>query len=462
MTRQAPGVGVANPLLTLIDLGRRARVAASMDELAFLAVNETRALVPYRQAALWFEEGGVRTLSGVVEAESNAPYAQWLNRFCQALCAVHRIEGPVRVAPEDVPEEVAAEWDEWLPREVIWLFLPASPEHPGSVAGALLLAGDAAVDEARLPLLAEWMHIWQHAWLSRFRPAPWSLALLRERFGLARKDKPEEKWWRRRRVKIALAVLAVLLFPVRLTVLAPGELVPANPAMIRAPLDGVIGQFHVRPNEAVKAGQLLFTFDEAPIVSRLEVARQALATAQTEYRQLAQSALTDSRSKGQLAVLVGKIGEKKAEAEYLESQFERSRVVAPQDGVAIFDDPSEWIGRPVQTGERVMKVAAANDVEIEAWMPIGNAIPLPENASVRLYLASTPFSSLSGQVRYMSHDAVPRPDGSYAYRLRARLEGETGQRIGLKGTAKVVGEWVPAAYWMFRRPLAGIRQFIAL
>lgn len=459
MTRQSPG-GTVNPLLALIDLGHRARVAASADALAFLAVNDTRALVRYRQAALWFEEGGVRTLSGVVEAEGNAPYAQWLNRFCKAVAAMHRNPGPVKIVPEDIPEDVAAEWDEWLPREVTWLFLPASPEHPGSTAGGLLLAGDAPVDEALFPLLAEWMHIWHHAWLSRFRPAPWSLALLRERLKPASQG-VQEKWWRRRRVKIAAAVLAVMLVPVRLTVLAPGELVPANPATIRAPLDGVIGQFHVRPNETVKAGQLLFTFDEAPIASRLEVAQQALATAEAEYRQFAQSALTDPKSKGQLAILSGKIGEKKAEAEYLESQFNRSRVVAPQDGVAIFDDPSEWIGRPVQTGERIMKVAAAHDVEIEAWMPISNAIPLREKAAVNLYLASTPFSSLSGELRYMGHDAVLRPDGTYAYRLRAALGGTTSLRIGLKGTAKVYGDWVPLAYWMFRRPLAGVRQFIA-
>jgi hypothetical protein len=37
-----------------------------------------------------------------------------------------------------------------------------------------------------------------------------------------------------------------------------------------------------------------------------------------------------------------------------------------------------------------------------------------------------------------------------------------GQRIGLKGTAKLAGERVPLIYWMLRRPLASIRQFIAL
>jgi multidrug efflux pump subunit AcrA (membrane-fusion protein) len=249
---------------------------------------------------------------------------------------------------------------------------------------------------------------------------------------------------------------------VRLTVLAPGELVPANPATIRAPLDGVIAEFSVRPNQVVAAGQPLFSFDQAPIGSRLDVAREALSTAQAEYRQNAQMMLNDPRVRTQIAATLGKVAEKQAQADFLEGQSQRSRVLAPQAGIVLFDDPSEWIGRPVQTGERIMQVAAANDVEIEAWVPIGDAIPLADNAPLHLYLAAAPLTPLNSTLRYMSHRATPRPDGSYAYRVRATLDAPAAQRVGLKGTAKLGGERVPLIYWILRRPLASIRQFIAL
>lgn len=150
-----------------------------------------------------------------------------------------------------------------------------------------------------------------------------------------------------------------------------------------------------------------------------------------------------------------------AEAEFLQGQFERSHVVAPQDGIALFDEPSEWIGRPVQTGERVMRIAQGHDVEIEAWVAVGDAIPLTLDAPVRLYLSSDAFSAVEGRLRYLAHDAVLRPDNTYAYRLRATLAEPTGQRVGLKGTAKVQGEWTVLGRWIFRRPLASIRQFVA-
>lgn len=457
------GGAAGQPLLALLGLCHQARGAASADELAFIAVNDTRALCAYRQAALWFPNGGVRTLSGVVQPESNAPYVHWLNRLCRALSAPPDGAGELRGRPRRVdraalPAELAAQWTDWLPSEAVWLPILASEEHAGSALGGVLLAGDVRFSDDALALLDEWLHAWRHAWLARFRLPLWSRGLLRSKL-VSQRSTPR---WRRRSYQIGLLLLCMPFLPVHLTVLAPGEMVPADPAVIRAPLDGVIGEFHVQPNEAVKAGQLLFTFDEAALASRLEVARLALATEEAKYRQFAQLALSDQASKAQLAVLVGTISEKGAEAEFLRSQLERSRVLAPRDGIVLFDAPSEWKGRPVQTGERVMRLARLGEVEIEAWLGIGDAVPIADQAPVRLYLAATPFSSIAGKVRYIAHDAIPRPDGSYAYRLRASLEQTAEGTIGLKGTAKLYGEWVPLGYWILRRPLATIRQFVAL
>lgn len=455
----------SNPLLKLIELAQRARAAASANELAFLAVNDTRVLLPYRQAALWLGTSGVHTLSGVVAVEANAPYAQWLNQLCHTLATRHTSGGALAVDATQLPASVTTAWDEWLPAAVTWIPLrglrhPENKHHTADQAG-LLLAGDQPLRPDELALVEEWMDIWQHAWRAMHRPARWSLAAIPARLRAWWNGGAADKRWRRR-LAAGVGLLVVLLFPVRLTVLAPGELVPANPATIRAPLDGVIADFAVTPNQIVAAGQLLFSFDQAPIGSRLEVAREALATAQAEYRQAAQLMLNDPRAKTQLATLLGRIAEKQAQASFLESQAQRSRVVAPQAGTVLFDDPSEWVGRPVQTGERIMQVAAANDIEIEAWVPIGDAIPVSGQAPLSLYLAAAPLSSISGTLRYMSHRATARPDGSYAYRVRAKLNTSTDQRVGLKGTAKLGGSYVPLVYWVLRRPLASIRQFLAV
>ena len=147
-------------------------------------------------------------------------------------------DAATEMATTALPDALAREWDEWLPSEALWLPL-------GGDAG-VLLARDLPWRDPELALLTEWAGIWHHAWQAR--------QMSRRGWAFWRRDaqKPP-RGWRPWRWAIALGVLA--LVPVRLTVLAPGELVPANPAVIRAPLEGVIDTFHVQPNEAVHQGQ---------------------------------------------------------------------------------------------------------------------------------------------------------------------------------------------------------------
>jgi len=390
------------------------------------------------------------------------------------------------------------------------------------VSGGLLLAREHPWNEGELGLLAEWIEIWSDGWSRLHRSTPRShwrrfqsrlqealptpagtrrlvrhlgrrqtwgqflrqgwrrLAGLPWRGFLRGLVRPGQwrpafhrgdawllaqarlTWSRPRRRYTALALL-FLLFPVRLTLLAPGELVPARPAVIRAPLEGTVDRFFVSPNSRVKAGDPLFQLDLTTLESRLEVARQGLATAEAEYRQSAQQAVFEAKSKAQLAQLQGRVAERKAEADYLESQLQRAQVTAPLAGVVLMDDPSEWVGKPVVTGERILTVADEHDAEVEAWISLGDGIDLPDEAAVTLYLNAAPLSPVAARVRYYAHEAVARPDGSYAYRLRARLEpGETAPRVGMKGTAKVRGPWVTVSYWILRRPLAILRQAVGL
>lgn len=444
-----------DPLAALVDLAHRARHVLDAVELDFLAVNGSHALAPYRQAALWFADRGVCALSGVVQIEANAPYVQWLEKLCAALGE----SGPAQVSALDAPAGQGAEWGEWLPAYGLWL--PFAGDPAANIApGGLLLARETRWRDDEQALLAEWADILRHAWQARPAQPRYTPGALLARLRLRRAHERAARlpWWRRRAVQAGAAALLVLCCPVRLSILAPGELVPANPAAVRAPLDGVIEDFHVRPNQAVKKGEPLFDFDQAQLASRAAVADQALATAEAEYRQALQQALNDGKSKGMLATLQGKIEERRAETGFLRGQSERARVLAPRDGIALFDDPSEWIGRPVATGERVMRIAAPGDVEVEAWLPLGDAIPFEPGAGLTLYLASSPLDPVAARLRYVGYEAQPRPDGSYAYRVRATLAQGTAARVGLKGTARLSGPWVPMAYWMLRRPLATIRQ----
>ena len=62
-----------------------------------------------------------------------------------------------------------------------------------------------------------------------------------------------------------------------------------------------------------------------------------------------------------------------------------------------------------------------------------------------------------------SYQAVQSPDGVAAYRLRGQFdEGADKARIGLRGTARVSGDWAVLGYYLFRRPIAALREWTGL
>lgn len=420
---------MSDPILAWLEIEGRILKAARPVEVDFAILNLGAGVVGYRQAALW--QDGIKALSGVSSVDGHAPYALWLDKLIRA----HATEIPLCLDSTRVDEGLAEQWHDWLPAYA--LIVPMGPAR-------LLFARDTGFspdDSALLQRLAD---------LGRVTRA--ALAPKRAAFTL-----PKTK----RKRLLAAAALLVSLFPVTGSVLAPAESVPAHPAVVRSPLDGVVDHVVVQPNQLVAEGEVLFLLDATALTGRLDVARQTHATAEAEYRQAAQAMVFDAKAKAQVAILAGKAEEKAAEVRLLESQLQRVQVRAPKAGIALFDDAADWVGRPVALGEKVMAVADETDSEIEAWVSVADVGEIQKDGRLTLFLNSRPLTPLRARVRSLAYEATARPDTSIAHRLRASLDdGEEKPRLGLKGTARIDGDTVPLVWWLFRRPLATIRQFV--
>ncbi|MDB5516979.1 MAG: hypothetical protein JWQ17_3737 [Tardiphaga sp.] len=437
---------------TLVQLLKRARRAATAEELGFVMVNETHALLPYRQAALWQRHargaGKVIAVSGAATVDRNAPFMLWLN---PAFAKLDEDATPGAIRPVDatgLPGSLGEGWAEWLPAH--GLLIPLQTEGEPAL-GALLLARDQPWTEGDAHLMSELAEAYSYAW-TRFSGKR-RRSLLAVLFGRGLVIK----------LGLAAAVVAVLCLPVTLSALAPAEVVALQPTIVRAPLEGVVDHFEVQPNAPVEAGQLLLTLDPRAIENKLEVASKALAVAEAEYRQAAQQAVFDDKSRALLAVLKGRAEQRRADVTYNQSLLDRVKVTATRSGLAIYDDPNAWIGKPVAIGERLLEIADPTQAEIEIWLPVADAITLKPGADVDFFLNVTPESPLRATLRQASYEATQSPAGLLGYRLKAKLTDTTHPpRIGLKGTAKVFGERVSLFYYLLRRPLAAARQFVGL
>jgi len=433
-----------NPLITLLGLEEHARQAASSTELGFVMVNDSRALTAYRQAALFIDGEGVKAVSGVAGIEAGASFTLWLARVFKRLAS----DDVRQAGPADLDCADGAEWAEWLPPCA--LLLPLK-DRDGKRLGTLLLARDEGWSEQEAALLARACDFYGHAWAMLYRPSP--VTTWKQKIGSIP----------RYRLKLAAGIALVLLFPVRLSVLAPAEVVAHDPAVIRAPLDGVVEKVLVRPNQKVAEGDLLFELDRTTLTGKLEVAKKMLDTAKAELEQASQQAFVDPKVRGTLAVIRARVEERSAEAAQLEDLMARSLVKAPRSGVAVLDDPAEWQGRPVAVGEKVLAVASPHDVEVEAWLAPADVIALENGGPVSLFLNTDPLSPVSARLLYVAYEAIPQPDGTLGHRVRAELsKGESGPWLGLKGTARLDGHRVPLIYWLARRPLSVVRTFLGV
>lgn len=418
-----------------LTLCRQARALGRRAELEFLLVNSSRELAPMAQAALVLD-GRVQRLSGVSQVDAQAPFVK----------AVRRLVAK-DLASADEPRVLdlsSVEGCSELPPHALWLPLA------GLRASGVLLLRTQDWPPADRHWLAEWISVWLHAWKAAGR-------------GTAANGTPLRRWiWRLLPPALmAAAVAAGWFVKVPLTVLAQAELVSRNPVVVRAPFDGVVGEMRVLPNQRVAAGAPLFDYDRSVLRARLDVARQAVDTAQAELRQAQQQALSDAAWLAQLAPLAGKLEERRAEYRHLSGQFARTQVAAPEAGIVQLDDAAEWVGRPVAAGERVMRIARNDDVELELWIAIDDLVPLAKDAALTMHPNPDPLKAIPARLRMLAWEATPRPDGSLAYRARATLDaaGRHGIGIGVKGVARLAGEPVRLGYWVLRRPLAALRQF---
>lgn len=439
-------VDVANGLL---NLEREARKAQSEAELGYLIVNGSRVAVQYRQAVLLMRSGPkkhrVVAVSSLSAVDRNSTFIRWLEGLAKAKLAG---ENSAKIVSFDARRE--AEKNDLDAKSYPFhhvAFIPLQLRD-GTVFGHVLFTRETPWDEKSLIASARICETYSHAWEALSGPA---------------------KTRRRLRSKtlsgilVAACVVAAGFYPVPLTVLAPAEITAANPFVVAAPIDGVVNTVAVEPNTFVKSGALLFSYSDTDLRNRVKLAGQAVSVAEARYTQSMRTSFSDSRAKRDLAIAKSELQLKAGEYDYAKELLNKSVVRAPRAGLVIFADKDTWTGRPVSTGERIMRIADPTEVDVTINLPVSDAIVLEKGAKVQIYLDSAPLKPVDATLSSASFHARPDPSGSLSYRVSAQFNNvENLPRIGLRGTAQVHGDEVKLAYYLFRKPLSVIRQWTGM
>lgn len=437
-------------LATLTHLEGQVRAARTLQELQFVAVNETRRLIPYDHAVLLSATDSERapyravTASSVAVIDLDAPMLVWLEKVVQAVRTAQPGDAPIVVEQGSLPERLRADWQEFVRGHVLWCPL----KHPdASIPGGLWIERESPWQDNDVTIVQRLTGSYAYAWkaLSN-RTIGWT----------ARLNRPSM-------FALVVVLLGLLCLPVRMSTVAPVKVVAKDPVVVSAPMDGVIADVAVSPNTMVQQDRLLLRYDDTNIRNQFRLTEQQLAVARAEHAQAIQSGFGDPARKAEVPLKAAEVALKETELEYAQEMLGQVEVRAPQAGLLLYTDKSDWVGKPVTVGERIMEIADPLRIELRIDLPVSDALLLQEGGDVMAFFDALPLDSFPAAVSRTSYHAEVLSGDVLAYRVTADLASVDPRiRIGWQGSAKVYGERVPLAFLLFRRPFTALRQLLGL
>ena len=437
--RAAPAApATRSPLLTLLAWEQTLRGYATVAELRYFVANETRALVDYDQAFVLVrpivgDGWRVVTASSLAAIDRNAPFVRAVE------AAAGRYKGPSKI--DATADEALAEYPfrDWLWQPLV--------DRGGVPFGGLLLARDRPFDASEADRLARLADTTQHAWLALTGGKP-----------VRRAPKLSPK----RRKQLLIAGAVVLLFPVRMSVLAPVEVVAAEPYVVTAPFAGVIDRITVGSGVTVAKGAPLLAFDDVKLKNEVSLAAEKLKVARAKVDEVSSASFGDGLQARGISIAQAEYQLAEAEYAYTRDMLARARVTAPFAGTAIYTDRREWEGRSVEVGQPIMQIADPAKVRYRIDLPAREQLELSPGSKVSVWLDSQPLWSQSATLTDASYQARPTADGTMAFALNATPSDGDTPRIGSRGTARVRGNWAPLVYVLLKRPVASVRQYFGI
>jgi multidrug resistance efflux pump len=452
-------------LVTFISLLKQLRNKKTADEAGFHLVNEFSKTVTYRQCLYWvYRRGAVKILhaSGQTEVSEDSPYIRHLANIIEQKI---KKEGYAsrRFIQDKFEENGAATAYTMTPTEIQMAEIEADDE----------LYDYRPAESTVCAICTDDRDVLGGIWIDRNKKYEnIEIALIEDTAdALAEKmraEKSKGSFLERtaQRFKnigflIFLAVLFAGFIPVRLSVTAPAEVISQDTYVVTSPINGMIEEVLVKPNQNVSQGDILFYLDRTELRNGYNLGVQKLATARAALEKTERERLSDPSKSVEVNALKEQIKLRKLELEYYETRLDLAEIKAPRDGVVLFSDVNDILGKPVKIGTQVMKLADPDKLELLIRIPTHSIIDLEDNADVEFFLNVDPLHSHDAELRTISYQSSKDEDGLLSYKARAVIENpQDVERVGLTGTAKVYGDKTLFIINVLRRPMIAVRNLI--
>lgn len=262
------------------------------------------------------------------------------------------------------------------------------------------------------------------------------------RRGASRLTRHDDPWPKLAIGVAALALAAATLLPMPYRVGAPARIEGAVQRIVAAPAEGFLRAALVRPGDRVKAGDLLVELDSQDLLLEKRKWESELAQYENTY-----GAALARADRAQFVINHAKATEARAQLDLVQQQLDRTRLLAPIDGIVIKGDLSQSLGGPVQRGEALLTLAPLDQYRLVIEVDERDVADVHEGQQGELALSAMPADSIAFTVERVTPVATAG-EGRNGFEVQATLAATGGPlRPGLQGIAKIeVGE--RSAAWM--------------
>jgi len=215
-------------------------------------------------------------------------------------------------------------------------------------------------------------------------------------------------------VVAALVVLGGV--PIDRTVSAQARIEGEVQRIVAAPVKGYLHAVHVRPGDAVVAGQVLAELGDRD----LELERSRLASEQAQHEASVSTALARG-DRGAMAVARAKVEEARARLGLVEHQLQQVQLRAPMDGEVIQGDLWQSLNAPVERGQSLFTIAPAQRFRVIVELDERDIREVRADQSGRLALSALPWDTIPVRIERLAAVATAL-DGRNVFELQGRLE----------------------------------------
>jgi hypothetical protein len=444
-----------HPLATINKLIIKALEARNTQSFLFVVVNDTYQLMKYDQAIVWrIQKDKVKMLAISGQTTVNA-FSEMHLTLTDIVDAI-KDKGTAQMIDGEKLSQYQDKWETYQKQNqtgVLWLPIYSDKKL---VLGLWLEKWNVTKQEEPDP---KTMSLLQDYLLKGYGAA-WSKHT--SKFGLGKmKAQRILKFWLLLGV-VLLVLVSFIRVPLRIA--APCEVIPKEPYIVTAPLEGVISEIVVHPGDRVNKGEPLVKYDARVPQRELNIVEKEMEIAKAKLSKSETGGIRDPQVLQDLEINRLQLERAKVSYNYQKQRFDLLTIDAPVAGIVVIESPDEWRGRPVQVGEKIMTIIDLASTKVKMWVPADDNIEFNKEASIRIFLNANPAITFTAKLDYISSEVVLSDTNVPSFIAEAEWEHADSATIkpGSKGTAILSGEKVSLFYYVARKPFAYLRRKLGM